>query len=24
MNGNMTPFNEETCRLMVGMFDKSK
>lgn len=24
MNGNMSPFNEETCRLMVGMFDKSK
>lgn len=22
MNGNWSPFNEETCRLMVGMFDK--
>jgi len=22
LNGNWSPFNEETCRLMVGMFDK--
>lgn len=24
MNGNWSPFNEETCRLMVGMFDRDK
>ena len=24
MNGNWTPFNPETCRLMIGMFDKDK
>lgn len=24
MNGNWSPFNGETCRLMVGMFDKDK
>lgn len=23
LNGNWTPFNRETCRLMIGMFDKS-
>lgn len=22
MNGNWSPFNEETCRVMVGMFDR--
>ncbi|GAB6021138.1 peflin or Penta-EF hand domain-containing protein 1 [Chamberlinius hualienensis] len=24
LNGNWSPFNEETCRLMVGMFDKDR
>ncbi|XP_074647877.1 sorcin-like isoform X2 [Tubulanus polymorphus] len=24
MNGNWTPFNDETCRLMIGMFDKDR
>ena len=24
VNGNWTPFNEETCRLMIGMFDKDR
>ncbi|XP_022258374.1 programmed cell death protein 6-like isoform X2 [Limulus polyphemus] len=23
MNGNWSPFNEETCRLMIGMFDQN-
>lgn len=24
MNGNWSPFNQETCRLMIGMFDKDR
>ncbi|XP_054762638.2 sorcin-like isoform X2 [Lytechinus pictus] len=24
LNGNMTPFNHETCRLMIGMFDRDR
>ncbi|CAL1531560.1 unnamed protein product [Lymnaea stagnalis] len=24
MNGNWSPFNPETCRLMIGMFDKDR
>ncbi|XP_069124542.1 programmed cell death protein 6-like [Argopecten irradians] len=24
MNGNSSPFNPETCRIMIGMFDKDK
>ncbi|XP_072044321.1 LOW QUALITY PROTEIN: sorcin-like [Amphiura filiformis] len=24
VNGNWSPFNKETCRLMIGMFDKDK
>lgn len=24
LNGNWSPFNEETCRLMIGMFDRDK
>ncbi|KAJ8317942.1 hypothetical protein KUTeg_003033 [Tegillarca granosa] len=24
LNGNWSPFNPETCRLMIGMFDKDK
>uniref|UniRef100_A0A0B6ZMU8 Peflin n=1 Tax=Arion vulgaris TaxID=1028688 RepID=A0A0B6ZMU8_9EUPU len=24
MNGNWSPFNTETCRLMIGMFDKDR
>ncbi|XP_046366699.1 programmed cell death protein 6-like [Haliotis rufescens] len=24
MNGNWSPFNSETCRLMIGMFDKDR
>ncbi|KAK7111770.1 programmed cell death protein 6-like isoform X1 [Littorina saxatilis] len=24
MNGNMSPFNTETCRLMIGMFDRDR
>ncbi|XP_013402793.1 programmed cell death protein 6 [Lingula anatina] len=24
VNGNWTPFNKETCRLMIGMFDKDR
>lgn len=24
MNGNWSPFNAETCRLMIGMFDKDR
>ena len=24
MNGNWTPFNAETCRLMIGMFDRDR
>nr|XP_022318696.1 programmed cell death protein 6-like isoform X2 [Crassostrea virginica] len=24
MNGNWSPFNPETCRLMIGMFDRDK
>jgi Ca2+-binding EF-hand superfamily protein len=24
VNGNWTHFNAETCRLMIGMFDKDK
>ncbi|XP_002733343.1 programmed cell death protein 6-like [Saccoglossus kowalevskii] len=24
LNGNWSPFNPETCRLMIGMFDKNK
>ncbi|XP_033746846.1 programmed cell death protein 6-like [Pecten maximus] len=24
MNGNASPFNPETCRIMIGMFDKDK
>ena len=24
MNGNWTPFNSETCRLMIGMFDRDR
>ena len=24
MHGDWTPFNEETCRLMIGMFDKDR
>ncbi|XP_048761103.1 programmed cell death protein 6-like isoform X2 [Ostrea edulis] len=24
MNGNWSPFNSETCRLMIGMFDRNK
>lgn len=24
VNGNWSPFNEETCRLMVGMFDRDR
>ena len=23
-NGNWSPFNQETCRLMIGMFDKDR
>ena len=23
-NGNWTPFNAETCRLMIGMFDRDR
>jgi len=24
LNGNWSPFNQETCRLMIGMFDTDK
>ena len=24
VNGNWSHFNEETCRLMIGMFDKDR
>lgn len=24
LNGNFSPFNPETCRLMIGMFDTNK
>ena len=23
-NGNWSPFNPETCRLMIGMFDRDR